>query len=183
MKVKIESEGERQPNGRPKCDHDWVNRTDGYEEQCGPAICTKCGRYGCWCTANYDRMTPEQQKRFKARGIPGNDHEIEKNRRLHSMGVAGHHVTTFAEANLACCSGIDLDARYPHVFFDVVAVHPQRVELKSHGDGTLFSFDIHKSRKGKKTEYAEITQQCPMGRALGMKPETFRIYPMKGGRF
>jgi hypothetical protein len=58
------------------CSHDWVNRTDGYEEQCGAAICTICGEYGCWCRAKWSEMTDEQKKDFEARGITGNNHEL-----------------------------------------------------------------------------------------------------------
>jgi len=32
-----------------KCPHIWVNRTDGDEEECTPAICVLCGKYGCIC--------------------------------------------------------------------------------------------------------------------------------------
>lgn len=66
-----------------QCEHDWVLRIDGHEEGCSPAICTKCGLYGCWCDAIRSRPiepgTSEGRFReFKARCIPGNDHEIEK---------------------------------------------------------------------------------------------------------
>ena len=37
--------------GREGCEHDWVNRGDGWEEQCGAAVCLECGAFGCWCNA------------------------------------------------------------------------------------------------------------------------------------
>jgi hypothetical protein len=64
------------------CQHDWVNRTDGYEEQCGAAICTKCGKYGCWCDVGYLKMSKEEKEDFGKRGISGNDHEIKKRNRF-----------------------------------------------------------------------------------------------------
>ena len=60
------------------CDHEWVNRNDGYEETCGPAICIRCGLYGCWCTAKWSEMSDEEKKAFEENGINGNNHEIEK---------------------------------------------------------------------------------------------------------
>jgi hypothetical protein len=70
---------------RRKCKHDWVERIDGYEEQCTAAICRRCGAYGCRCnwlkSLNLPtgiRPTPEQESYFRTNGIPGNDHEIEK---------------------------------------------------------------------------------------------------------
>ena len=35
--------------GKEDCKHDWVYRKDGYEEGCCPAICRKCGAFGCAC--------------------------------------------------------------------------------------------------------------------------------------
>ena len=39
------------------CEHFWVYRIDGYEEQCGAAICSKCGKYGCYCDFVNDNLT------------------------------------------------------------------------------------------------------------------------------
>ncbi len=65
---------------RSVCNHFWVERTDGYEEQCGAAICNKCGKYGCYCDAQYGRMTEERKQIFHQSGIPGNDHQLEKSK-------------------------------------------------------------------------------------------------------
>lgn len=35
--------------GRTDCNHDWVYRKFGYEEQCAPIVCTICGAFGCAC--------------------------------------------------------------------------------------------------------------------------------------
>ena len=35
--------------GDSKCQHDWRRRAGGYEEYCSPAICIKCGAFGCRC--------------------------------------------------------------------------------------------------------------------------------------
>lgn len=35
--------------GNKDCDHKFVHRKDGYEEGCCPAICKKCGAFGCAC--------------------------------------------------------------------------------------------------------------------------------------
>ncbi len=61
--------------------HDWVLRTDGYEEQCTPAICKKCGKYGCLCDVRRDlghSLDVLESEHFHMSGIPGNDHELEK---------------------------------------------------------------------------------------------------------
>lgn len=63
---------------KQQCNHKWVLRIDGYEEQCEPAICCLCGLYGCWCDAKWREMTDEQQKAFKENGINGNNHELKK---------------------------------------------------------------------------------------------------------
>ncbi len=65
------------------CKHDWVHRTDGYEEQCTPAICRICGAYGCLCSIGHP-LTQQAYDDFIRRGIPGNSHEIE--RRLRHAG-------------------------------------------------------------------------------------------------
>jgi hypothetical protein len=65
------------------CEHFWVNRTDGYEEECGPAICLLCGQYGCYCdflkTIEYypQKIKERRKKIYKELGIDGNKHEIE----------------------------------------------------------------------------------------------------------
>ena len=79
------------------CQHKWVQRLDGYEEQCIPAICVKCGKYSCGCKTDYGKMTEEQRGEFSTSGINGNSHEIEKRRKVDlrsaSDGVAhGHKV-------------------------------------------------------------------------------------------
>jgi len=65
----------------PECNHDWVKRLDGYVETCTPAICTKCGKYGCWCDWEGvlgHRPDSTEIADFVARGINGNDHKLEK---------------------------------------------------------------------------------------------------------
>jgi len=69
---------EKSKKERESCDHKWVERLDGYEEQCGPAICNKCGLYGCCCDAKWGEMSDEERSIFERSGINGNDHEIEK---------------------------------------------------------------------------------------------------------
>ena len=41
--------------GKNKCDHKWRYRKDGWEEGCIPAICLKCGAFGCVC--DYEKST------------------------------------------------------------------------------------------------------------------------------
>lgn len=95
------------------------------------------------------------------------------------MGIYGIYVKTFKEGNLASCVDINLDAKYPHVFFDVISITDNLVKLKSHWDRTEFEFPI---KKGKYSEYTFITQQSPYGECFGWKPKTFKIVPMKGER-
>ena len=61
-----------------ECEHDWVRRLDGYEEQCGPAICRKCGKYGCYCDAKWALMDEKSKDYFETNAINGNSHELEK---------------------------------------------------------------------------------------------------------
>lgn len=35
--------------GNPNCDHEWRYRDEGWEDECIPAICIKCGAFGCRC--------------------------------------------------------------------------------------------------------------------------------------
>jgi hypothetical protein len=61
--------------------HDWVLRTDDYQEQCTPAICAKCGKYGCLCDVRRDlghQMDVIESGHFHMNGMAGNDHELEK---------------------------------------------------------------------------------------------------------
>lgn len=51
-----------------ECDHVWVARLDGCEEQCGPAICQVCGKYGCYCDAHWSQMSNYQKKWFEKCG-------------------------------------------------------------------------------------------------------------------
>lgn len=44
--------------GRKDCEHEWVYRKDGWEDECGPAICRKCGAFGCFC--NVDPRPPKK---------------------------------------------------------------------------------------------------------------------------
>lgn len=58
--------------------HDWVFRTDGYIEQCAPAICTICGEYSCLCRVERELgrpLTTDEFEVFDRRGIAGNNHE------------------------------------------------------------------------------------------------------------
>ena len=67
-----------------KCNHFWVDRKDGYEEQCSAAICIICGEYGCYCVLKREKenMSDSLWERrltlFDELGIDGNGHEIEK---------------------------------------------------------------------------------------------------------
>ena len=71
---------------RKNCEHNWVYRKDGWEEQCVPAICTICGEYGCFCdfmrtSMKYDKANIEEKKEiydyFIKEGINGDNHYIE----------------------------------------------------------------------------------------------------------
>lgn len=58
------------------CNHFWVERKDGYEEQCTPAICLVCGEYGCFCKLN--NPSERRKELFEQLGINGNNHELQK---------------------------------------------------------------------------------------------------------
>ena len=66
-----------------ECGHLWVKRLDGYEEQCIPAICLWCGKYGCFCDFNRSiKELPDAAKArakdlFKTMGIDGDEHKLE----------------------------------------------------------------------------------------------------------
>jgi len=75
----------QQSNEMSICEHSWVFRIDGYEEQCGAAICSKCGKYGCYCDFVNDNLTmvdnlknQKRKKEYEELGIYGNNHELEK---------------------------------------------------------------------------------------------------------
>ena len=65
-----------------KCNHFWVERKDGYEEQCGASICLVCGKYGCYCKLKISetpRNLRERRKQlFYELGINGDKHKLEK---------------------------------------------------------------------------------------------------------
>jgi len=67
-----------------QCEHVWVKREDGYEEQCGPVICIICGKYNCYCSflRSIENLPPLIQKlrkkRFEELAINGNKHQLEK---------------------------------------------------------------------------------------------------------
>ncbi len=67
-----------------KCNHFWVARVDGYEEQCGPAICLICGEYACECEFRKQlNLLPESLKDrrraiFKDFGFGGDNHKLEQ---------------------------------------------------------------------------------------------------------
>lgn len=67
-----------------KCRHFWVHRKDGYEEQCGPAICLICGKYGCMHDFEAEvkklpnHLHDRRRSLFKSLGINGNDHKLER---------------------------------------------------------------------------------------------------------
>lgn len=42
--------------GRKDCSHELRYRSDGWEEECVPAICKECGAFGCGC----DSSTPNE---------------------------------------------------------------------------------------------------------------------------
>lgn len=54
--------------GKKDCHHDWVYRQDGWEGECGPTICIKCGAFGCFC--DLPRPKPPVQQFFD-RGVRG----------------------------------------------------------------------------------------------------------------
>ena len=66
------------------CQHFWVDRTDGHEEQCLPVVCLFCGNYGCYCDLKEslsDLPEKETQRRrtlAKLLGFPGDQHKLEK---------------------------------------------------------------------------------------------------------
>jgi len=67
------------------CNHFWVARDDGYEEQCRPAICLYCGEYGCYCYFQLDNLKGLTAAArvvrigiFEQLGVPGNNHELER---------------------------------------------------------------------------------------------------------
>lgn len=64
-----------------RCNHFWVERIDGYEEQCTAAICLICGEYGCHCNIKTRLMSSKMKKRrmelFKKLGFAGNNHKLE----------------------------------------------------------------------------------------------------------
>ena len=63
-----------------ECNHFWVKRLDGYEEQCTAAICLICGKYSCRCNlaAVPEKLKERRLKLFNELGINGNAHELEK---------------------------------------------------------------------------------------------------------
>lgn len=61
------------------CKHFWVERTDGWAEQCTAAICLICGEYGCRCKIKVpDSLLDRRIELFDKLGVAGNNHEIEK---------------------------------------------------------------------------------------------------------
>jgi len=66
------------------CNHFWVSRKDGWEEQCGAAICLICGEYNCCCEFMKEmrdfptKLIERRKSLFYELGIEGNLHEIEK---------------------------------------------------------------------------------------------------------
>jgi hypothetical protein len=100
------------------------------------------------------------------------------------MGISGQYVKTFREGNIASCTGISLDADYPHYFFDVIEADEKTVKLKSHHAGEEFTFDIHQVvGRLKGQEYAVIEQKSSFEKMLNRKPSQFKIIPMNGKRF
>ncbi|MEK6827328.1 MAG: hypothetical protein AABX99_02475 [Nanoarchaeota archaeon] len=45
--------------GIKDCDHQLRYRSDGWEEECVPAICIKCGAFGCGCDAEKAGVSKE----------------------------------------------------------------------------------------------------------------------------
>ena len=45
--------------GREDCEHIWRYRSDGWEEECVPAICIDCGAFGCGCDSGRARVPKE----------------------------------------------------------------------------------------------------------------------------
>ncbi len=98
------------------------------------------------------------------------------------MGITGQYVKTFSEANLAVVVDIHLDADYPHVFFDVVAVDDEHdtVTLRSHSTGEELTLPI--KQRGER-EYTEITMSSSFEKLFRRPPTKFEITPLKGHRF
>lgn len=97
------------------------------------------------------------------------------------MGISGNYIKNFDGANLATCVNIHLDANYPYVFFDVVAVNNGKVKLKSHSGGVVFEKDILTEKSGQ--QYAIIEQKSFFEVAFGKKPTKFKILPFSVERY
>ena len=54
--------------GDEKCRHKWRYRKDGWEEGCVPAVCIKCGAFGCQC----DIKRKPKKEIFFGEGEKGN---------------------------------------------------------------------------------------------------------------
>jgi len=58
--------------GRKDCDHVWRERIDGFEEYCTPAVCIKCGAFGCLCDVGRDKKRDKEFLLiFKVEGVRG----------------------------------------------------------------------------------------------------------------
>ena len=51
--------------GRADCEHIWRYRKDGWEEGCGPAVCIRCGAFGCFCDVYKTKPCPSKKVFFK----------------------------------------------------------------------------------------------------------------------
>jgi hypothetical protein len=54
--------------GRSDCEHVWIYRKDGWEEECMPIICRKCGAFGCYCDAREKGFSCDDVKKEKLNG-------------------------------------------------------------------------------------------------------------------
>ena len=57
--------------GREDCNHVWRYRKDGWEEECIPSICIKCGAFGCYCDF-YNKENKPSDDVFFSEGENGN---------------------------------------------------------------------------------------------------------------
>lgn len=96
------------------------------------------------------------------------------------MGISGTYVNKFSEGNLATAVDISLDGGYQHVFYDIISSENGLVVLKSHWDGTEFSFQKQVQKNGQEYVIAELSG---IWEQIYQTKSTFKILPMKGERF
>lgn len=55
--------------GKKDCEHVWVYREEGYEEQCVAVICKECGAFGCGCDDDVPKHTGDKWDDFISNGL------------------------------------------------------------------------------------------------------------------